>query len=67
MREEVIKFRTQRKLRSEKSNNGVDSSGIFWMSKFTRNSYPKKVVWKQDDVTHSRFYWLKVNEPKAYS
>ena len=51
----------------EKSNNGVDSSGIFWMSKFTRNSYPKKVVWKQDDVTHSRFYWLKVNEPKAYS
>ena len=51
----------------EKSNNGVDSSGIFWMSKFTRNSYPKKVVWKQDDVTHDRFYWLKVNEPKAYS
>lgn len=51
----------------EKSNNGVDSSGIFWMSKFTRNSYPKKVVWKQDDVTHNRFYWLKVNEPKAYS
>ena len=26
----------------EKSNNGVDSSGIFWMSKFTRNPYPKK-------------------------
>ena len=51
----------------EKSNNGVDSSGIFWMSKFTRNPYPKKVVWKQDDVTHNRFYWLKVNEPKAYS
>jgi len=51
----------------EKSNNGVDSSGILWMSKFTRNSYPKKVVWKQDDVTHNRFYWLKVNEPKAYS
>jgi len=37
------------------------------MSKFTRNPYPKKVVWKQDDVTHDRFYWLKVNEPKAYS
>ena len=51
----------------EKRNNGVDSSGIFWMSKFTRNPYPKKVVWKQDDVTHNRFYWLKVNEPKAYS
>ena len=51
----------------EKSNNGVDSSGIFWMSKFTRNPYPKKVVWKQDDVTHNRFYWLKVIEPKAYS
>ena len=51
----------------EKSNNGVDSSGIFWMSKFTRNPYPKKVVWKQDDITHNRFYWLKVIEPKAYS
>ena len=51
----------------EKSNNGVDSSGILWMSKFTRNPYPKKVVWKQDDVTHNRFYWLKVNEPEAYS
>ena len=51
----------------EKSNNGVDSSGIFWMSKFTRNPYPKKVVWKQDDVTHNRFYWLKVINPKAYS
>ena len=51
----------------EKRNNGVDSSGILWMSKFTRNPYPKKVVWKQDDVTHNRFYWLKVIEPKAYS
>ena len=28
----------------EKSENGVDSSGILWMSTFTRNPYPKKVV-----------------------
>ena len=51
----------------EKSENGVDSSGILWMSTFTRNPYPKKVVWKQDDVTHNHFYWLKVRKPEAYS
>ena len=51
----------------EKRNNGVDSSGIFWMSNFTRNPFPKKVVWKQDDVTHDRFYWLKVNKPQVNS
>ena len=37
------------------------------MSTFTRNPYPKKVVWKQDDVTHNHFYWLKVRKPEAYS
>ncbi|MFL3006689.1 MAG: hypothetical protein ACJZ10_01680, partial [Candidatus Neomarinimicrobiota bacterium] len=32
-----------------------------------RNPFPKKVVWKQDDVTHDRFYWLKVNKPQVNS
>ena len=50
----------------EKSQNGVDSSGILWMSNFSRNPFPKKVVWKQDDVTHNRFYWLKKDQPKPY-
>ena len=28
------------------------------MSPLSRVTWPKRVVWKQDDVTHSRFYWL---------
>lgn len=28
------------------------------MSQYTRNPYPKKIVWKQDDVMHKQFYWL---------
>ena len=44
---------------------GLDTAGISWMSKFTRNPFPRKVVWKQDDVTHNRFYWLKVTDPST--
>ena len=47
--------------------DGLDSSGISWISNFTRNPYPKKVVWMQDDVMHNRFYWLKVNKPQINS
>ena len=35
-----------------------DASAIPWMAKYRRQRYPKRVVWKQDDVTHTRFYWL---------
>jgi predicted esterase len=28
------------------------------MSPLMRETWPKRVVWKQDDVTHPRFYWL---------
>ncbi len=41
--------------------NLEDAVAIPWMAKFTRNPWPKKVVWVQDDVLHSRFYWLKLN------
>ena len=37
-----------------------DAVGVPWMAKFTRDPFPKKVVWLQDDVAHSRFYWLQV-------
>ena len=40
-----------------------DAVALEWMSKKTRRVWPKKVVWKQDDVTHNRFYWLSVDEP----
>ena len=37
-----------------------DAVGVPWMAKFTRKQWPDKIVWLQDDVTHSRFYWLEV-------
>ena len=40
--------------------NGRDAEALPWMIKFTRNPWPKTVVWRQDDVTHDRFYWLAV-------
>ncbi len=45
--------------------NGRDRAALPWMQKFTRNSWPKKVVWLQDDVTHSRLYWLGVRADEA--
>lgn len=35
-----------------------DGEAIGWLSAKTRNVWPKKIVWHQDDVTHERFYWL---------
>jgi len=35
-----------------------DKKAIPWMEKFTRDPLPQKIVWRQDDVTHTRFYWL---------
>ena len=43
---------------------GLDSSAISWLSNFTREPFPSKIIWKQDDVTHKRFYWLKVEKPE---
>ncbi len=44
-----------------------DRKAIPWMEKFTRNPLPERVVWRQDDVTHLRSYWLSVTgtQPKA--
>jgi len=41
---------------------GKDSVAIPWISKFIRKPYPKRVVWKQDDVTREQFYWLGVRK-----
>ena len=38
-----------------------DAVAISWMAKFNRNTYPQRIVWKQDDVVQSRYYWLAVN------
>jgi len=37
-----------------------DAESVPWMAKHTRDAWPKKVVWYQDDVTHDRFYWLEI-------
>jgi hypothetical protein len=40
--------------------NREDSVAVPWMAAFTRNPLPRKVVWKQDDVSRLSFYWLAV-------
>ncbi len=44
-----------------------DRKAIPWMEKYTRNPLPERIVWRQDDVTHTSSYWLAVpeNQPKA--
>ncbi len=37
-----------------------DRKAIPWMEKQTRQPRPEKIVWHQDDITHTRFYWLAV-------
>ena len=39
-----------------------DAEAVAWMSGFTREPWPNRVVWRQDDVTHGRLYWLSVDE-----
>ncbi len=40
--------------------DGEDAAALPWMAGHTRNPLPRQVAWKQDDVTHARFYWLAV-------
>jgi poly(3-hydroxybutyrate) depolymerase len=40
--------------------NLKDAEALPWMAKFTRQAWPKKLVWVQTGVTHDRFYWLQV-------
>ncbi len=44
---------------------GRDKEVLPWMAAQTRNPWPKRVVWYQDDVTHKRLYWLEVEEGDA--
>lgn len=47
--------------------NREDAMAVEWMAKFDRNRYPNRIVWKQDDVTHPRFYWLTNADPQPRS
>lgn len=37
-----------------------DAEALPWMEPFRRQSWPRSLVWTQDDVIHRRFYWLKL-------
>ncbi len=39
-----------------------DAEALPWMARFTRDPWPKRVVWVQDDVPHDRFYWLRIGD-----
>lgn len=45
--------------------DGRDAEALPRMSVKKRVEWPSKIVWLQDDVTHRRFYWLGIQEPKA--
>ncbi len=38
-----------------------DAAAIPWMAQYRRQRLPERIVWKQDDVRHARFYWLAVD------
>jgi hypothetical protein len=40
--------------------NKEDTAALPWLASFRRNPIPDKIVWKQDDVHHSNFYWIAV-------
>ena len=39
-----------------------DAEALPWMKGFARESWPRKILWQQDDVLHQRFYWLQIPE-----
>ncbi len=48
--------------------NRADTAAITWMEKFTRNPYPHKIVWQQEEVLRPSFYWITApqNELQRY-
>ena len=42
--------------------NLQDAEALPWMKNYERDPVPQKVVWKQDNVHHSNFYWIETPE-----
>lgn len=36
----------------------TDAAALPWMAQYTRNPYPKRIVWQQEEVTKPSFYWI---------
>ena len=45
--------------------NREDAVAVDWMARHTRNPLPRQIVWRQDDVLHSDFYWLSLPDGQA--
>lgn len=60
-------YKNQCKLHEGKGHwmDREEAKALPWMAEHTRNPFPQKVVWHQDDITHSRFYWLALEEGVA--
>lgn len=43
--------------------DGLDAEAIGWMAQYRRNPYPKRVIWRQEEVVREHFYWL--SAPKS--
>ncbi|CAG8754245.1 14974_t:CDS:2, partial [Dentiscutata erythropus] len=39
-----------------------EKAALNWMTQYTRNPIPNRVVWWQDSITHDRFFWLELPE-----
>lgn len=44
---------------------GKDAEALPWMAQFTRQPWPKKIVWVQDEVPRTRFHWMEVSVEDA--
>ena len=44
-----------------------DRAALPWMARYTRNPWPRKVVWRQSGRLHDRFYWLALSGGDAKS
>jgi hypothetical protein len=45
--------------------DGRDAEALPWMTQHTRNPWPNRIVWRQGNVPHARFYWLAVDRDDA--
>jgi len=45
----------------------ADTAAISWMTRYRRNPYPERVVWRQEEVVRPHFYWISApNEELAH-
>jgi len=42
-----------------------DAAAVPWMAKYSRNTRPQRIVWRQGDVMKKDFYWIGIDENEA--